>query len=76
MYICISNYFGYSINFCIFVEMKKSKKKLDFNGGWTSGEANRQIGIKHTEKVVESKKKYDRNKNIEKDEYDDWHPHY
>lgn len=49
---------------------------LDFNGGWTVGEANRQIGIKNTEKVIQSKKKYVRDKSIEKDEYDDWHPHY
>jgi hypothetical protein len=56
--------------------VKKDKKVLDFNGGWTVGEANRQIGIKNTEKVIQSKKKYIRDKSIEKDEYDDWHPHY
>lgn len=56
--------------------MKKEKKVLDFNGGWTAGEANRQIGIKNTEKVIESKKKYDRDKDKFKDEWDDWHPHF
>jgi len=41
---------------------------LDFNGGWTSGEAAHHIGKKMTEKVVKSKKVYTRknkHKNLE-----------
>jgi 1,4-dihydroxy-2-naphthoyl-CoA synthase len=46
----------------------RDKKVLDFNGGWTSGEAARQIGKKMTEKVVPSEKVYSRkNKSWKKD---------
>jgi hypothetical protein len=38
------------------------KKKLNFNGGWSAGEANRHIGIKMTEKITPSKKLYKRKK--------------
>jgi len=41
---------------------KKHKDTLDFNGGWTSGEAARHIGKKMTEQVVKSKKVYTRKK--------------
>lgn len=40
--------------------MKKNKRTYNFNGGWTTGEANQQIGIKNTEQVHRSKKKYTR----------------
>lgn len=36
----------------------KNRNTYDFNGGWTSGEARRQIGIKNTEKTHRSKKEY------------------
>lgn len=42
--------------------MKKTQKKLDFNGGWTMGEASRQIGKKYSQQVVPSKKAYNRTK--------------
>jgi len=42
--------------------MKKTQKKLDFNGGWTMGEASRQIGKKYSQQVVPSKKVYKRTK--------------
>jgi hypothetical protein len=29
--------------------MKKTQKKLDFNAGWTMGEASRQIGKKYSQ---------------------------
>ena len=38
----------------------KKKITYNFNGGWTSGEAHRQVGIKKTEKVHKSKKVYSR----------------
>jgi hypothetical protein len=40
--------------------MKRNKITYDFNGGWTAGEANRQIGMKNTQKVIRSKKEYTR----------------
>ena len=40
--------------------MKRNKITYDFNGGWTSGEANRQVGMKNTQKVIRSKKEYTR----------------
>ena len=55
--------------------MKKKKRKLDFNGGWSHGEAAHHIGKKLTEKVVKSKKDYKRkskhpkNWEIGEDEY-------
>ena len=40
--------------------MMKEKTTYNFNGGWTAGEAKRQIGIKNTEKTHRSKKEYSR----------------
>lgn len=40
--------------------MKRNKKRYEFNGGWSKGEANHQIGMKNTEKVHRSKKAYTR----------------
>lgn len=52
--------------------MKKEKVIYNFNGGWTSGEARRQIGIKNTEKVFKPKKDYSRKvKHKSKLHYDD-----
>ena len=45
--------------------MNKKKKyddKLNFNGGWTSGEAAHHISKKMTEQTVKSKKAYTRKK--------------
>lgn len=41
---------------------KKHDDKLDFNGGWTSGEAAHHISKKMTEQTVKSKKTYTRKK--------------
>ncbi len=38
----------------------KNKTTYNFNGGWTSGEARRQIGIKNTQKTHRSRKTYRR----------------
>ena len=46
---------------------KKHKESLDFNGGWTSGEAAHHIGKKMTEQVVKSKKTYSRKEKHKKD---------
>jgi 1,4-dihydroxy-2-naphthoyl-CoA synthase len=40
--------------------MKKIKRTYDFNGGWTSGEASRQVGMKNTQQTHRSKKEYSR----------------
>lgn len=44
----------------MFISMKRNKKRYDFNGGWSAGEATRQIGMKNTERVHRSKKMYSR----------------
>lgn len=44
----------------------EKKVTYKFNGGWSAGEANRQIGIKNTEKVVKSKKVYSRKEKYRK----------
>ena len=41
---------------------KNIDKKLDFNGGWTPGEAAHHIGKKMTQQTVKSKKAYTRKK--------------
>jgi hypothetical protein len=41
---------------------KKYNDKLDFNGGWSSGEASHHISKKMTEQTVDSKKTYTRKK--------------
>tara|TARA_Y100001937_G_scaffold116613_1_gene168782 strand:+ start:265 stop:483 length:219 start_codon:yes stop_codon:yes gene_type:complete len=38
------------------------KKELDFNGGWSPGEAAHHIGKKMKEQVVKDKTKYNRKK--------------
>ena len=43
------------------------KDKLDFNGGWSMGEAAHHIGRKLTTKTVKSKKAYTRKKKHKKD---------
>ena len=40
--------------------MKTNTKTYNFNGGWTSGEASRHIGIKNTQQTHASKKEYNR----------------
>ena len=51
--------------------MSKSKKtydkELDFNGGWTAGEASHHIGKKTTQQTHKSKKTYTRKKKHKKD---------
>ncbi len=42
------------------------KKKLDFNGGWTMGEAAHHVRKKMTTKTVKSKKSYTRKKKHKK----------
>ena len=43
------------------------KKKLDFNGGWTMGEAAHHVRKKMTTKTVKSKKSYTRKTKHKKD---------
>ena len=43
------------------------KKKLDFNGGWSMGEASHHVGKKLTTKTIKSKKSYTRKKKHKKD---------
>ena len=40
--------------------MSEKNKKLDFNGGWSMGEAAHHVGKKLTTKTVKSKKAYTR----------------
>lgn len=42
------------------ISVMKNKITYNFNGGWTSGEAHRHVGIRKTEKVHTSKKAYNR----------------
>ena len=53
------------------VIMSKSKKtydkELDFNGGWTIGEAQHHIGKKTTTETHKSKKQYTRKEKHKKD---------
>ena len=46
---------------------KAYQKELDFNGGWTTGEANHHIGKKTTQRTHASKKTYSRKKKHKKD---------
>jgi hypothetical protein len=46
---------------------KTYQDKLNFNGGWSRGEAAHHIGRKTTERVVKSKKVYVRNEKHKKD---------
>lgn len=46
---------------------KTYQDKLDFNGGWSKGEAAHHIGKKTTERVVKSKKLYFRKEKYKKD---------
>jgi len=41
---------------------KKKDDKLDFNGGWTIGEAAHHVGKKMKEQVIKDKRKYNRKK--------------
>jgi hypothetical protein len=41
---------------------KKKDKELDFNGGWTMGEAAHHVGKKMKEQVIKDKTKYTRKK--------------
>ena len=52
---------------------KKKKKDLDFNGGWSSGEAAHHIGKKMTEKVVKSKKEFKRKPKHKQKPGDEFH---
>ena len=54
--------------------MKKKDNNLDFNGGWTPGDAAHHIGKKLKGQVVKSKKDYKRKPKHKKDDWDDWHP--
>ena len=42
-------------------------KKLDFNGGWSVGEAAHHIGKKLTQQTIKSKKAYTRKRKHKKD---------
>ncbi len=53
---------------------KKKTNKLDFNGGWTPGEASHHIGKKLKGQVVKSKKDYKRKPKHKKDDYDEFNP--
>lgn len=46
---------------------KSYQEQLDFNGGWSRGEANHHIGKKTTEQVVKSKKTYSRKQKHKED---------
>lgn len=46
---------------------KKNNKQLDFNGGWSMGEAAHHVGKKMKEQVVKSKKTYTRKEKHKKD---------
>lgn len=46
---------------------KAYQKELDFNGGWSTGEANHHIGKKTTQRTHASKKTYSRKKKHKKD---------
>ena len=46
---------------------KTYQDKLDFNGGWTAGEASQHIGKKTTQKTHRSKKTYSRKEKHKKD---------
>ena len=46
---------------------KTYQDKLDFNGGWTAGEAIHHIGKKTTQQTHKSKKTYTRKKKHKKD---------
>lgn len=46
---------------------KKNTKELDFNGGWSAGEAAHHVGKRMTEQVVKSKKTYTRKEKHKKD---------
>ena len=46
---------------------KKNTKELDFNGGWSMGEAAHHVGKRMTEQVVNSKKTYTRKEKHKKD---------
>jgi hypothetical protein len=43
------------------------KDKLDFNGGWSMGEAAHHVSKKLTTKTIKSKKSYTRKKKHKKD---------
>lgn len=43
-------------------DKKKNKDKLDFNGGWSSGEAAHHISKKMTQQTIPDKTKYNRKK--------------
>jgi len=44
----------------IIQSMTNTKKKLDFNGGWTLGEAAHHVGKRMTAQTIRDKKKYSR----------------
>jgi hypothetical protein len=46
---------------------KTYQDKLDFNGGWSRGEASHHIGKKTTEQTLKSKKTYSRKEKHKKD---------
>jgi hypothetical protein len=45
----------------------QNTKELDFNGGWTMGEAAHHVSKRLTEQVVKSKKTYTRKEKHKKD---------
>jgi len=50
---------------------KKDKdKELDFNGGWTMGEAAHHVGKKMTQQTIPDKRKYNRKKKHKKKDED------
>ena len=50
------------------LKKKDKDKELDFNGGWTMGEAAHHVGKKMKEQVIKDKTKYTRKKKHKKQE--------
>ena len=64
---CVSPLFLLSLYVFVMEKNKSYQDKLDFNGGWTRGEAAHHIGKKTTEQAIKSKKTYSRKEKHKKD---------
>jgi hypothetical protein len=64
---CVSPLFLLSLYVFVMKKKETYQDKLDFNGGWSRGEAAHHIGKKTTEQSIKSKKTYSRKEKHKKD---------